>query len=211
MKTAAASVMSASASAPPIWNRMRKTSAFLRKLSLNAEKNWVQNRGAKRRVINKDEDMTLPVVRSTAAATVLAVPWAGHRRDSHARLEAQVTSAASGDSQAGGEEGIIRESADLAAATTHKRLPRHIKRRVARGCPPHESAPRGSLSAQRPLPCRLHHDGRNAETNGGRRREGKQRDPHGALLLLLGSAVIAFRAEHQRRIATSVPGTRKNF
>src|SRR5262249_48559910 len=60
MKTAAASVISASASAPPIWNRMRKTSAFLRKLSLNAEKNWVQNRGAKRRVINSDEDMVFP-------------------------------------------------------------------------------------------------------------------------------------------------------
>src|SRR5947208_6814531 len=57
MKTAAASVMSASASVPPMWNRMRKTSAFLRKLSLNAEKNWVQNRGAKRRVISRDEDM----------------------------------------------------------------------------------------------------------------------------------------------------------
>src|SRR6266403_3824046 len=62
MKTAAASVMSASASAPPMRNRMRKTSAFLRKLSLKAEKNWVQNRGAKRRVINRDEDMALPPV-----------------------------------------------------------------------------------------------------------------------------------------------------
>src|SRR5262249_10701812 len=62
MKTAAASVMSASAPAPPIWNRIRKTSAFLRKLSLNAAKNWVQNRGAKRRVINRDEDMALPPV-----------------------------------------------------------------------------------------------------------------------------------------------------
>src|SRR5438552_13861010 len=57
MKTAAAKVMSASASAPPIWNRIRKTSAFWRKLSLNAEKNWVQNSGAKRRVNSKDEDM----------------------------------------------------------------------------------------------------------------------------------------------------------
>jgi hypothetical protein len=28
-------------------------------LSLKAEKNWVQNRGAKRRVINRDEDMTI--------------------------------------------------------------------------------------------------------------------------------------------------------
>jgi hypothetical protein len=33
----------------------------LRKLSLKAEKNWVQNRGAKRRVRSKDEDMAVPV------------------------------------------------------------------------------------------------------------------------------------------------------
>src|SRR5262249_21018416 len=62
MKTAAASVISASASAPPIWNRSRKTSEVLRKLSLNAAKNWVQNRGAKRRVISRDEDMAVPLV-----------------------------------------------------------------------------------------------------------------------------------------------------
>src|SRR5215469_1521136 len=62
MKTAAASVISASASAPPIWNSRRKTSEVLRKLSLNAAKNWVQNRGAKRRVISRDEDMAFPLV-----------------------------------------------------------------------------------------------------------------------------------------------------
>jgi hypothetical protein len=28
-------------------------------LSLNAEKNWVQNRGAKRRVMSRDEDMAI--------------------------------------------------------------------------------------------------------------------------------------------------------
>src|SRR3977135_2055282 len=62
MKTAAANVIRASAvclasrSLAP-WNRIRKTSAFLRKLSLNAEKNWHQNSGAKRRVSSKDEDM----------------------------------------------------------------------------------------------------------------------------------------------------------
>src|SRR5438128_4344346 len=65
MKTAAANVMSASAVClpsgawPPTRNRIRKTSAFLRKLSLNAEKNWVQNSGAKRRVSSKDEDMAI--------------------------------------------------------------------------------------------------------------------------------------------------------
>src|SRR5262245_10687247 len=62
MNTAAASVISASASAPPIWNSRRKTSDVLRKLSLNAAKNWVQNRGAKRRVISRDEDMVFPLV-----------------------------------------------------------------------------------------------------------------------------------------------------
>jgi hypothetical protein len=31
-------------------------------LSLNAAKNWVQNRGAKRRVISRDEDMAFPLV-----------------------------------------------------------------------------------------------------------------------------------------------------
>src|SRR4051812_50190637 len=64
MKTAAASVINASASEPPMWNRMRKTREFLRKLSLKAEKNWVQNRGAKRRVRSKDEDMAVSVVGS---------------------------------------------------------------------------------------------------------------------------------------------------
>ena len=67
MKTAAASVISASASEPPMWNRMRKTREFLRKLSLKAEKNWVQNRGAKRRVRSRDEDMAVPVVGSGAS------------------------------------------------------------------------------------------------------------------------------------------------
>src|SRR5215831_18655753 len=62
MNTAAASVISASASAPPIRNSRRKTSEVLRKLSLNAAKNWVQNRGAKRRVISREEDMAFPLV-----------------------------------------------------------------------------------------------------------------------------------------------------
>src|SRR5262249_51520849 len=53
MKVAAASVISSSAWAPPMVKRMRMTSAFLRKLSLNAEKNWHQNKGAKRREVIK--------------------------------------------------------------------------------------------------------------------------------------------------------------
>ena len=37
----------------------RTPSAFLRKLSLNAEKNWVQNKGAKRRVSSREEAMAI--------------------------------------------------------------------------------------------------------------------------------------------------------
>ena len=50
MKTGAVSVISISAFGPLSSYRSRKTSAFFRKLSLNAEKNWHQNSGAKRRV-----------------------------------------------------------------------------------------------------------------------------------------------------------------
>src|SRR3954467_14310721 len=63
MNTAAVSVISASRFPTPGANRIRKTSAFLRKLSLNAEKNWHQNSGAKRRVASKDDDMGSPVLR----------------------------------------------------------------------------------------------------------------------------------------------------
>ena len=45
---ALASVISASASAAPERNKIKNTSAVLRKLSLNAAKNWHQNSGAKR-------------------------------------------------------------------------------------------------------------------------------------------------------------------
>src|SRR5438128_11445940 len=57
MKTAAASVINASAFSPPILNRISKTSAFFRRLSLNAEKNWHQNSGAKRREARSDGDI----------------------------------------------------------------------------------------------------------------------------------------------------------
>src|SRR5262245_1252776 len=63
MKTAAASVINASAPSPSILNRIRNTSAFFRKLSLKAEKNWHQNRGAKRRVLSR-ENIASPNVRS---------------------------------------------------------------------------------------------------------------------------------------------------
>ena len=66
MKTAAASVMSDSAFEALIVgeNRIRKTSAFFRKLSLKAEKNCVQNRGAKRRVSSRDDDISVRSGRS---------------------------------------------------------------------------------------------------------------------------------------------------
>ena len=58
MNTAAVSVISASRClATPGANRIRKTSAFFRKLSLNAEKNWHQNSGAKRRDVIRELDI----------------------------------------------------------------------------------------------------------------------------------------------------------
>src|SRR5712675_2338977 len=59
MKIAGARLTSTLAVDPPILNRMRKIKACLRKLSLNAAKNCVQNSGAKRRVISKDVDINL--------------------------------------------------------------------------------------------------------------------------------------------------------
>ena len=69
MSVAPASWINAPESGPAMWNRMRKTREVLRKLSANAEKNWHQNRGAKRRVVIKDVDMVLPpfVFRSALA------------------------------------------------------------------------------------------------------------------------------------------------
>ena len=58
-------------------NRIRNTSAFFRKLSLNAEKNWHQNSGAKRRVSSKDEDMAVPVFDRARAARMLTATSSG--------------------------------------------------------------------------------------------------------------------------------------
>src|SRR6266852_6937745 len=57
MKMPPANVTSASPACPPILNRISKTSEFLRKLSLNAEKNWHQNNGANRRDARSDCDI----------------------------------------------------------------------------------------------------------------------------------------------------------
>src|SRR5258708_13982854 len=57
MRIAGASAMSASELGPAHLNRIRKTSAFFRKLSLKALKNWHQNSGANRRVANRLDDI----------------------------------------------------------------------------------------------------------------------------------------------------------
>ena len=63
MKTPAANVTSTSPAWPPILNRISKASAFFRKLSLKAEKNWHQNSGANRRVASSDCDIGTSKVR----------------------------------------------------------------------------------------------------------------------------------------------------
>src|SRR6202035_211960 len=67
MKMPPASVTSGSAAWPPILNRINRASAFLRKLSLKAEKNWHQNSGAKRRDARSDCDIDLSRDRWRAA------------------------------------------------------------------------------------------------------------------------------------------------
>src|SRR3982751_4716497 len=57
MKMAAVSVISAARLPTPGANKIRNTSAFFRKLSLNAEKNWHQNKGAKRRDVIRLSDI----------------------------------------------------------------------------------------------------------------------------------------------------------
>src|SRR3954454_22438782 len=70
MKMAAVSVISASRLPTPGANRIRNTSAFFRKLSLNAEKNWHQNKGAKRRDVIRLSDMLIPLGRNLAVLKV---------------------------------------------------------------------------------------------------------------------------------------------
>src|SRR6266550_2768881 len=65
MKTAAVRVISTARFSTPGANRIRNTSAFFKKLSLNAEKNWHQNKGAKRRDVIRWSDMVvIPLGRS---------------------------------------------------------------------------------------------------------------------------------------------------
>src|SRR3954453_6215417 len=70
MNTAAASWVSGSAKLPPIWKTIRNANAFFRKLSLNAEKNWHQNKGAKRRDVIRLSAMLIPLGRKLAVLMV---------------------------------------------------------------------------------------------------------------------------------------------
>ena len=60
MKIAPLSVTSTSPPAVPSLNRIRMISAFLRKLSLKAAKNWHQKSGAKRRELISERNMAFP-------------------------------------------------------------------------------------------------------------------------------------------------------
>ncbi|MNC96209.1 hypothetical protein D3C83_135180 [compost metagenome] len=68
MNTAAVSVISTSRLPTAGENRIRNTSASLRKLSLNAEKNWHQNSGAKRRDVISELDMVIPLGRKSSGS-----------------------------------------------------------------------------------------------------------------------------------------------
>jgi hypothetical protein len=71
MKIALASVINASASAAPERNKIRNTSAVLRKLSLNAAKNWQANSGAKRLDRRRGGDMAPSVAKFPRAVAPL--------------------------------------------------------------------------------------------------------------------------------------------
>src|SRR5215470_17578674 len=90
MNTAAASAISSPEWPPPSRNRMRMTSAFLRKLSLKAEKNWHQNSGAKRRVVMRWVDMAQ--IRSGKGTSCPTATAAGQRQGWSASLVAALDS-----------------------------------------------------------------------------------------------------------------------
>src|SRR5665213_3689699 len=89
MKTALAKVTKASAPAAPERNRIRKTSEVLRKLSLNAAKNWHQNSGAKR-LDSIRGDGIAPVLQNFRAGGALPAikmggPWAAQEGSSQTK------------------------------------------------------------------------------------------------------------------------------
>src|ERR1700752_2017606 len=69
MNTAAVSVFRAALA--PRWNTIKRPSAVLRKLSLNAEKNWHQNSGAKRRGRSSGDD--------GVEGSAMGIRWLGER------------------------------------------------------------------------------------------------------------------------------------
>src|SRR3979409_1317770 len=70
MKPAAVSVMSEPESVIEGVNRIKKTSEFLRKLSLKALKNWHQKSGAKRRVVIRLQNIVAPKGPARVASTI---------------------------------------------------------------------------------------------------------------------------------------------
>ena len=67
MKTPMASVIIAPASFSPSRNRISMASMLRTKLSLNAEKNWHQNKGAKRRLRIRAQSVAAPPRRDAPA------------------------------------------------------------------------------------------------------------------------------------------------
>src|SRR5712691_5972678 len=70
MKIAVTNATRGSEFGPVHLNRIRNTSAFFRKLSLKALKNWHQNSGANRRVANRLDDIAGPSAASELAEAV---------------------------------------------------------------------------------------------------------------------------------------------
>src|SRR4051812_23430052 len=73
-------------SSNPARKRIRNTSAFLRKLSLNAEKNWHQNKGAKRRDVISELDIGLIPSRANGSGYSDCRPGRSAARDDSGSL-----------------------------------------------------------------------------------------------------------------------------
>ncbi len=61
MSVAVASVTSDAPLSPPILNNTKNASAFFKRLSFKAAKNWHQKSGAKRRARSRDRDMAASI------------------------------------------------------------------------------------------------------------------------------------------------------
>src|ERR1700724_3730166 len=138
---------------------MRKTRELLMKLSLNAEKNWHQNKGAKRRVIKRDEDIA---ALSLPGLQVECQP-----------LETTIWT----------KEQSCR-APDRSLQPGRPQEKRH-KNEAGGRWPPATQRYFPALPPQRALRCRLHHDGRHAQANGYSRRDSEERYPHGPIPFVL--------------------------